>query len=58
MREMLVEQQDVFYYVTLMNENYAQPEPAGRAREADVMRGCYASIATCRRRQGTAEAAR
>ena len=25
MREMLVEQRDVFYYVTLMNENYAQP---------------------------------
>ena len=30
MREMLVEQRDVFYYVTLMNENYAQPSlPAG-----------------------------
>jgi pyruvate dehydrogenase E1 component len=30
MREMLVEQKDVFYYVTLMNENYAQPDlPAG-----------------------------
>src|SRR4030095_9654632 len=26
MREMLVEQRDVFYYVTLMNENYAQPD--------------------------------
>ena len=40
MREMLVEQQDVFYYVTLMNENYAQPDlPAGT--EADVIRGCY-----------------
>ncbi len=25
MREMLVEQKDVFYYITLMNENYAQP---------------------------------
>src|SRR5690606_5917706 len=25
MREMLEEQQDVFYYVTVMNENYAQP---------------------------------
>ena len=33
MREMLVEQQDVFYYVTLMNENYAQPDlPAGVER--------------------------
>jgi pyruvate dehydrogenase E1 component len=40
MREMLVEQKDVFYYVTLMNENYAQPDlPQGA--EADVVRGCY-----------------
>ncbi len=39
-REMMVEQKDVFYYVTLMNENYAQPDlPAGAA--ADVIRGCY-----------------
>ncbi|MDM0051199.1 alpha-ketoglutarate dehydrogenase [Variovorax sp. J22R115] len=39
-REMLVEQKDVFYYVTLMNENYAQPDlPAGA--ETDVLRGCY-----------------
>jgi len=40
MREMLVEQRDVFYYITLMNENYAQPDlPAGV--EEDVVRGCY-----------------
>ena len=40
MREMLVEQQDVFYYVTMMNANYAQPSlPAGA--EAGVIRGCY-----------------
>ncbi|CAN5801361.1 alpha-ketoglutarate dehydrogenase [soil metagenome] len=40
MREMLVEQKDVFYYVTLMNENYAQPSlPAGV--HTDVLRGCY-----------------
>ena len=40
MREMLVEQRDVFYYVTLMNENYAQPDlPVGVAPE--VIRGCY-----------------
>jgi pyruvate dehydrogenase E1 component len=46
MREMLVQQKDVFYYVTLMNENYAQPDlPAGV--EDDVIRGCYrfASVA-------------
>jgi hypothetical protein len=40
MRDMLVEQKDVFYYVTMMNENYAQPDlPEGTA--ADVIRGCY-----------------
>jgi len=39
-REMMVEQKDAFYYVTLMNENYAQPDlPAGA--EADVLRGCW-----------------
>ena len=33
MRRMLSEQQDVFYYVTVMNENYAQPSlPPGCAR--------------------------
>ncbi len=40
MREMLVEQKDVFYYVTMMNENYAQPSlPVGV--EHDLLRGCY-----------------
>jgi pyruvate dehydrogenase E1 component len=40
MREMLVEQQDVFYYVTLMNENYAQPSlPEGAAD--GVLKGGY-----------------
>jgi len=40
MREMLVERQDVFYYITLMNENYAQPDlPEGAA--ADLLKGGY-----------------
>ncbi|OAK62348.1 pyruvate dehydrogenase (acetyl-transferring), homodimeric type [Variovorax paradoxus] len=39
-REMMVEQQDVFYYVTLMNENYAQPDVPEDA-EGDILRGCY-----------------
>ncbi|HXD42398.1 MAG TPA: pyruvate dehydrogenase (acetyl-transferring), homodimeric type, partial [Ramlibacter sp.] len=40
MQEMLVEQQDWFYYVTLMNENYAQPDlPAGASE--GVIKGCY-----------------
>ena len=39
-REMLVQQQDVFYYLTLMNENYAQPDLPAGAREG-VIRGAY-----------------
>jgi pyruvate dehydrogenase E1 component len=40
MREMLVEQQDVFYYVTLTNQNYAMPDlPEGAAD--GVVRGAY-----------------
>jgi pyruvate dehydrogenase E1 component len=40
MREMLVDQQDWFYYVTLMNENYAQPDLAPGAEEG-IVHGCY-----------------
>jgi len=40
MREMLVEQRDVFYYVTLMNENYANPDLPEEARDG-VVRGGY-----------------
>ena len=40
MREMLVEQQDVFYYVTLMNENYAQPDLPEGVKE-QLLKGCY-----------------
>ena len=40
MREMMERQEDVFYYVTLMNENYAQPTlAAGNA--GDIVRGMY-----------------
>ena len=40
MREMVEQQADVFYYITLMNENYAQPDlPEGVAD--DVLRGAY-----------------
>jgi len=40
MREMAVEQRDVFYYITVMNENYAQPDlPDGV--EDDIVRGGY-----------------
>ncbi len=40
MREMMVEQRDVFYYITLMNENYAQPNLPANAHSG-VLRGCY-----------------
>jgi len=40
MREMLIEQQDVFYYITLMNENYAQPDLPDGAKAA-LLKGCY-----------------
>ena len=40
MREMLEQQRDVFYYVTAMNENYANPSlPEGAAQ--GVIRGAY-----------------
>ncbi|MDE2371477.1 MAG: alpha-ketoglutarate dehydrogenase [Burkholderiales bacterium] len=40
MRQMLEEQLDVFYYVTLMNENYAQPSVVAGS-EGDIIRGLY-----------------
>lgn len=40
MREMLQEQRDVFYYITAMNENYAQPALPEGVRER-IIRGCY-----------------
>ena len=40
MRQMMERQEDVFYYVTLMNENYAQPSlPTGVER--DLIKGLY-----------------
>jgi pyruvate dehydrogenase E1 component len=40
MRDMLIDQKDLFYYITLMNENYAQPDLPDNATEG-VIRGCY-----------------
>jgi pyruvate dehydrogenase E1 component len=40
MREMVEEARDVFYYVTLMNESYAQPDLDEVNREG-VLRGAY-----------------
>ncbi|HLX24987.1 MAG TPA: alpha-ketoglutarate dehydrogenase [Usitatibacter sp.] len=40
MRRMLSEQEDVFYYVTLMNENYAMPGMPEDSREG-ILRGMH-----------------
>ncbi len=40
MRRMLEKQEDVFYYVTLMNESYAQPSMPADAREG-ILRGMH-----------------
>jgi pyruvate dehydrogenase E1 component len=40
MRRMLTDQEDVYYYITLMNENYAHPAmPKGA--EKDILKGMY-----------------
>ncbi len=40
MRRMLVEQEDAFYYITLMNENYVHPPMPDGAAEG-ILRGMY-----------------
>jgi len=41
MRRMFAEQEDIYYYITVMNENYEHPEmPVGA--EADILKGLYA----------------
>jgi pyruvate dehydrogenase E1 component len=40
LRRMVVDQEDVFYYVTLMNENYRHPPMPEDAREG-ILRGMY-----------------
>ncbi|MEY4768322.1 MAG: pyruvate dehydrogenase component, partial [Pseudomonadota bacterium] len=40
LRRMYVEQENIFYYITVMNENYVHPQmPAGI--EADILKGMY-----------------
>jgi pyruvate dehydrogenase E1 component len=41
LRRMFAEQEDIYYYITVMNENYEHPEmPVGA--EADILKGLYA----------------
>ncbi|WP_250487907.1 alpha-ketoglutarate dehydrogenase [Caballeronia sp. GaOx3] len=44
MREMVEQQRDVFYYITVMNENYAQPSVPGgdvQALRTGILKGLY-----------------
>jgi pyruvate dehydrogenase E1 component len=47
MRRMLAEQRDEFFYVTVMNENYAQPSAPDGAREG-ILRGMHRIHSTAR----------
>jgi len=44
-RQMVERQEDVFYYITVMNENYAQPSMPQRVA-ADIVRGMYRFLTT------------
>ena len=41
MRRMMEQQADEFYYITMMNENYAQPSLQPDVVPADIIRGMY-----------------
>ena len=57
LRRMYAEQENVFYYITLMNENYAQPAHAG-GRGGGHPAGACTCCAQRRPRQGARAAAR
>src|SRR5437764_11523546 len=40
LERMFVEQEDVFYYITLMNENYVHP-PMPKGADEGILRGMY-----------------
>jgi pyruvate dehydrogenase E1 component len=40
LERMLIDQEDVFYYITALNENYAHP-PMPEGVEADIIKGMY-----------------
>jgi pyruvate dehydrogenase E1 component len=43
LRRMVADQEDVYYYITVMNENYEHPAiPQGESVAADIIRGMYA----------------
>ena len=57
LRRMVQEQEDVYYYITVMNENYAHPElPAGA--EAGILKGMYRFSRAARARHACSCSAR
>jgi len=55
LRRMVAEQEDVFYYLTLMNENYPHPAmPEGSA--ADILKGMYRFREGAKSKKGTSAA--
>jgi pyruvate dehydrogenase E1 component len=49
LRRMVQEQEDVYYYLTVMNENYAHPDMPKGAEEG-ILKGMYAGMRSTRRR--------
>jgi len=47
MRRMLGAQEDVFYYVTVMNESYAQPSLPANVRDG-ILHGLYLLRPSCK----------
>ena len=56
LRRMYAEQEDVYYYLTVMNENYEHPAmPEGA--EAGIVKGMYLFRAGAKKAEGAARAA-
>lgn len=51
MRRMYVENEDIFYYITLLNENYAHP-PMPEGVEQDILKGMYRLSASAQPGEG------
>ncbi|UEB94549.1 pyruvate dehydrogenase (acetyl-transferring), homodimeric type [Pseudomonas sp. HN2] len=51
MRRMYAENEDIFYYITLLNENYAHP-PMPEGVEQDILRGMYRLSASAHPAEG------
>jgi pyruvate dehydrogenase E1 component len=52
MRRMMEQQADEFYYITTMNENYAQPSLPPGVEPADIIKGMYRYASRARENSG------